>query len=104
MSTLDRPATPTKDKSSRSSTPNPLSQAQKLSRPGTPARGSRPGTPSRLQKCGMPNNLDLADPRTQDRASDLHGMPGTEALKDPPTEDELQKVRDLAAQLEKKKK
>ncbi|GAA5873286.1 hypothetical protein JCM8547_007060 [Rhodosporidiobolus lusitaniae] len=88
----------------------PHTPAQNLavsSRPGTPSRTSRPGTPSRrvqnyMTKAEMPNNLELADPRTQDRASDLIGTT-TEALKDPPTEDELAKVRELAARLEKKK-
>ncbi|GAA5827974.1 hypothetical protein JCM11251_005673 [Rhodosporidiobolus azoricus] len=111
MAHLERPATPSKS-NSRPSTPGPVQQAR-LSRPGTPARGSRPGTPSRVQKDpnaayltrkGMPNNLELEDPRTQDRASDLLGIPGTEALKDAPTETELEKVRELAARLETKKK
>ncbi|GAA5914074.1 hypothetical protein JCM6882_001842 [Rhodosporidiobolus microsporus] len=113
MAHLERPATPTKS-NSRPSTPGLLGgQQARISRPGTPARGSRPGTPSRLQKDpnagyltrkGMPNNLELDDPRTQDRASDLLGMPGTESIKDPPTEQELEKVRELAARLDKKKK
>lgn len=34
-----------------------------------------------MRKGGMPNNLQLADPRLQDRASDLLGVQGTEAVR-----------------------
>ncbi|GAA6006667.1 hypothetical protein JCM10207_005012 [Rhodosporidiobolus poonsookiae] len=102
---------------SRPSTPSHaarhLEAGNSISRGGTPSRGSRPGTPNRvvkdpnagyLTKKGMPNNLDLADPRVLDRASDLLGTTGTEPVADPPTEAELAKVRELAASLDKKKK
>ncbi|GAA5879380.1 hypothetical protein JCM1840_006028 [Sporobolomyces johnsonii] len=110
---MSRPATPKPvDLSSRPHTPSSSlvrPSARRLSQPGTP-RHSRPGTPSRVQADPSadwmrhpPNNLGLADPRTQDRASDLLGVAGTEPVKDPPTEAELAKVRELADKLSKKK-
>ncbi|BGO98949.1 hypothetical protein NBRC10513v2_000051 [Rhodotorula toruloides] len=102
---MDRPSTP--KVSSRPSTPH----GHRISRPSTPARGSRPGTPSRLQKDpsaawlkNPPNNLELEDPRSQDRASDLLGSRYTEPVKGPPSEEELKKARDLADMLEKRKR
>lgn len=79
----------------------------------------------------MPNNLDLPEPRVQDRASDLLGAQGTEAVRsqpppreasqtvaahlpldvtpntqvrDGPSPEEVEKARALAEQLDKKKK
>ncbi|SCV68636.1 BQ2448_757 [Microbotryum intermedium] len=76
-----RPATPTGGHSDR-----PGSKVD--SRQGTPSR--RAGTPSRVVvnmadefMKHPPNNLNLADPREQDRASDLIGARDTEPVSRP---------------------
>ncbi|SGY32969.1 BQ5605_C002g01428 [Microbotryum silenes-dioicae] len=95
-----RPATPTGAHLVRpSSKPN--------SRPGTPSR--RAGTPSRVVvnmadefMKHPPNNLNLADPREQDRASDLIGARNTEPVNnDPPSEEEMRRVQEMANRLNK---
>ncbi|BGP12163.1 hypothetical protein JCM10213_004729 [Rhodosporidiobolus nylandii] len=117
MADSDRPPTPPGLHTSRPASPSLVLHGQKqhgehVSRSNTP-NGGRPKTPSRVQKNPAddymkpkyaPNNRGLADPREQDRASDLLGHEDTEPVRDPPSEAELAKVRELAAALEKKKK